>query len=91
MYEKWKKKRKREIDDNDVENDEDYRKRPKVKVNQHLKDEIRNVQQIRKIFKERESSKRKNMEKTKRRKIEDKNRFLRRGKNQEELFRNRQR
>jgi hypothetical protein len=71
MYEKWKKKRKREINTEDDGHDIDYRKRPKFRINAHVKDELRTPGQIKKIVKQRENLKLKNMEKGKRTKIEN--------------------
>lgn len=71
MYEKWKKKRKREINSEDDGHDIDYRKRPNFRINAHVKDELRTPGQIKKIVKQRDNLKLKNMEKGKRRKIEN--------------------
>lgn len=70
MYAKWQKKRKTEINSEDDGKDIDYRKRPNFRVNANVKDELRSPGQIRKIVKERDNMKLKNMEKGKRRKIE---------------------
>jgi hypothetical protein len=70
LYDEWKKKRKMEINSNDVEDDTDYRNMPQMRVNAHLKDELRNPQEIKKIVAKRENLKMKNMEKGKRRKVE---------------------
>jgi hypothetical protein len=70
MYERWKKKRKLEINTEDSGKDVDYRKRPNFRINTSVKDELRNPNQIRKIVKERENMKLKNTEKGKRRQIE---------------------
>jgi hypothetical protein len=70
LYEEWKKKRKREIND-DGEDDEDWRRRPNMRVNMDVKDEIRRPEQIKKLVAKRADMKLKNTEKGKRRKIED--------------------
>jgi hypothetical protein len=70
LYEEWKKKRKREIND-DAEDDEDWRRRPNMRVNMDVKDEIRRPEQIKKLVAKRADMKLKNTEKGKRRKIED--------------------
>ncbi len=81
MYEKWKKKRKREINSEDDGHDIDYRKRPNFRVNAHVKDELRSPGQIKKIVKQRDNLKLKNMEKGKRTKIEN---SIRKRKNQQQ-------
>lgn len=70
LYDEWKKKRKREIND-DAEDDEDWRRRPNVRVNMDVKDEIRRPEQIKKLVAKRTDMKLKNTEKGKRRQIED--------------------
>lgn len=71
MYEQWKKKRKIEINDDNEDQNIDYRKRPNVRVNMNVKSEIRTKDEVRKLVKKRDDMKLKNMEKGKRRKIEN--------------------
>lgn len=71
MYEQWKKKRKIEISDDNEDQNIDYRKRPNVRVNMNVKSEIRTKDEVRKLVKKRDDMKLKNMEKGKRRKIEN--------------------
>lgn len=74
LYEQWKKKRKREINSDDVEDDTDYRNRPNFKINTHIKSELKQVHEVKSIHKKRENLKLKNMEKGKRKQIEAANR-----------------
>jgi hypothetical protein len=69
MYEKWKKKTKREISMPGM-GDEDDRPRPNFKFNSKVKDELRSSKDIKKMKDERANLKLKNMSKDKRRKIE---------------------
>lgn len=78
LYEEWKKKRKREIND-DAEDDVDWRRRPNMRVNMNVKDEIRRPEQIKKMVAKREDQKLKNTEKGKRRKIEESMRRKKKG------------
>jgi len=77
LYERWKKKSRKEVGGIVVE-DEDrmnyQRPSPNVKVNRHVKDEVRGLQDIKKLQKTRENAKLKNMPKEKRRAIESINR-----------------
>lgn len=68
MYEKWKKKSRREINVVGEASDDDG-PRPNVRYNKHVKDELRNEEQIRKIQKVRDKNKLKNMNKDKRAQI----------------------
>lgn len=67
MYEKWKKRTRREVGGTD---EDGGRPMPNVKVNTKVKDELRTGDQIRKIKDSKENTKRKNMEKGKRAKLE---------------------
>lgn len=80
LYKKWKAKTHRDIDNptKDSVGDEDYRSNrnskyesshPNMKVNRHLKDEIRTADEIRKIQKKRDSNKLKNMSKDQRKQV----------------------
>jgi len=71
MYEKWKKKSKREINNDSAmggNNDDadDDRPRPSFKVNTNVKDELKSAHEIRKSRKQKDKVKLKNMEKDKR-------------------------
>ena len=71
MYEKWKKKSKREINNDSTmggNNDDadDDRPRPNFKVNTNVKDELKSAPEIRKSRKQKDKLKLKNMEKDKR-------------------------
>lgn len=82
MYEKWKKRTKREIGDLNPETDHGNSLRgPNVKVNKNVKDELRNIQDLRKLKRDKADKKLKNMKKDKRSKIEGKSRKLRRDAN----------
>jgi hypothetical protein len=75
MYEKWKKKSRKEIggvamEDNDVAT----RPNPNYRVNTKVKNELRNVVEIKKLQKSRENNKFKNMKKDKRTQFENMNR-----------------
>lgn len=69
MYEKWKKKSHREIGGLSAVEDDD-RPRPNVRVNRHVREELRSAQDIRKGKKSAENNKMKNMKKDKRTKFE---------------------
>ncbi len=69
LYEKWKKKSHRQVGGLGGEDDDD-RPRPNVKVNRHVKDELRTAVDIRKGKKSSENNKLKNMKKDKRSKFE---------------------
>ena len=66
LYKKWKKRTRREI--SVVGGDEE--ERPKVKVNTHVKSELRSAAEIRKLKREKADLTLKNMSRDKRRKIE---------------------
>lgn len=68
MYEKWKKRTRREIGGSG--DDADSRPMPNVKVNTKVKDELRSADQIRKMKASKENMKTKNMQKDKRGKME---------------------
>ena len=71
MYEKWKKKSRREVTMPGMHNDDDDdRPRPNFKANRGVKDELRSADEIKKMHKDKEKNKMKNMEKGKRTKIE---------------------
>eukprot|EP01034_Spumella_vulgaris_P022841 gene22841-29015_t len=72
LYEKWKKKSHREIGgfSTGENGDDDDRPRPNVKVNRHVKDELRGGDDIRKSKKTSADNKVKNMKKDKRSKFE---------------------
>jgi hypothetical protein len=80
MYEKWKKKRKLEInstsgydDDNGVGNSQkSSTKNPNFRHNSKIKSELRDVSEIRKIRDSRDKNKMKNMSKGKRKSVLDK-------------------
>ena len=72
MYKKWKQKSHREVNSNDVSGDDtarDMRPSPRVRVNTHVRDELKNADQIKKMKREKDKMKLKNMEKDKRRQI----------------------
>jgi hypothetical protein len=69
MYEKWKKKTKKEVGgENAVEMD---RPTPNVRVNKHVSDELKSAEQIRKVKVAKAKNKEKNMEKDKRAKLQN--------------------
>lgn len=68
MYEKWKKRTRREVGGSGE--DGDYRPMPNVKVNHKVKDEIRSAEQIRSLKATKDNMKVKNMKKDKRGKME---------------------
>lgn len=68
MYEKWKKRTRREIGGTD--DSTDHRPMPNVKVNTKVKDELRSADQIRTSKATKENMKMKNMKKDKRGKME---------------------
>jgi len=69
MYAKWKKKTKMEIGGvNAADND---RPAPNVRVNNHVKDELKDAQQIRKEKAQKDKNKLKNMERDKRQSVEN--------------------
>lgn len=70
MYAKWMKKTHREIGGFEDEGDS---KRPNVKVNRKVPDELKNAQQLKKLREVKDNNALKNMAKDKRRKIEKKN------------------
>ena len=72
MYEKWRKKSKREVNTMGTGDDYDDRPRPNVKVNRAVKDEVRSADDIRKLRKQSESKRLKNMDKDKRAQIQGK-------------------
>ena len=72
MYEKWKKKSKREVNTMGTGDDYDDRPRPNVKVNRGVRDEVRSADDIRKLRKQGESRKLKNMDKDKRAQMQGK-------------------
>ena len=69
MYKKWKAKSHREVNIGPSESDFDDKPRPNVKVNRHVRDEIRTAPEIRKLQDQREKMKLKNTTKEKRAKI----------------------
>jgi hypothetical protein len=71
MYEKWKKKTRKEVDSAVMEDDDAYARRPKpnVKVNTKVKEELRSAQDIKKLRKEEAKLKLKNMSREKRNSI----------------------
>ena len=68
MYEKWKKKTRREIGGSG--DDVDSRPMPNVKVNHKVKDELRTIDQIKTMKANKDNMKVKNMSKDKRTKME---------------------
>jgi hypothetical protein len=72
MYEKWKKKTRREVNMPGVGDEGDDRPRPNFKANRHVKEELRSAQDIRKFKKEKDNKKMKNLSKDKRTKLEGK-------------------
>lgn len=78
MYEKWKKKTKREVSMAGLGSDDDDRPRPSFKHNTKVPDEIRSAHEVRKLKANKTNLKMKNMEKSKRTKLEAKNRAARR-------------
>ena len=72
LYEKWKKKSKREINTGNTDDDDDFRNRPNFKVNTNVKDELRSATDIRKLHNQKSKNKLKNMEKDKRASVEKK-------------------
>jgi ATP-dependent RNA helicase DDX54/DBP10 len=72
LYEKWKKKSKREINTGNTDDDDDFRNRPNFKVNRNVKDELRSATDIRKLHQVKSKNKLKNMEKDKRASVEKK-------------------
>lgn len=73
MYEKWKKKSRREIGVLDESPDNyDNRPKPNFKYNSHVKDEIKSADAIRKVHKVREKNRIKNMSKEKRQHVRQK-------------------
>lgn len=101
LYEKWKLKRRREInddvsgeDDGNSAEKKDYRKvhkTPRLRVNSDVKEELRSKDQIKKLAKKRENLKLKNMEKGKRRVIENKQRAKKKAAQQKQLLASRRR
>lgn len=79
MYEKWKKRTRREVGGHD---EDSGRPMPNVKVNTKVRDELRGADQIRKIKDTKENMKNKNMQKDKRGKMEASQRKKKKG-NQE--------
>lgn len=71
MYEKWKKKTRKEVDSSALEDDDAYARRPKpnVRVNSTVKEELRSAQDIKKGRKEQAKLKLKNMSRDKRNSI----------------------
>ena len=69
MYEKWKKKTRREVGSEGGE-ESAYRAGPNIKVNSKVKDELRTGAQIRSIKSTKDNMKVKNMSKEKRSKME---------------------
>lgn len=72
LYEKWKKKSKREIQTGNTDDDDDLRNRPNFKVNRNVKEELRSATEIRKLHQTKSKNKLKNMEKEKRASVEKK-------------------
>lgn len=70
LYEKWKKKSKREITTGNTDDDDDLRNRPNFKFNKNVKDELRSAADVRKLHQVKSKNKLKNMEKDKRTAIE---------------------
>lgn len=68
MYEKWKKKSKREVGDLSAEGD-DYRPSPNVRYNSGAKSELKTADEIRKDKKLKDRNRVKNMSKEKRRTV----------------------
>lgn len=68
MYEKWKKKTRREIGGND--DDGAQRPGPNVKVNHKVRDELRSADDIRNLKSTKDNMKLKNMKKDQRGKVE---------------------
>lgn len=69
MYEKWKKKSHREVGgfaSEDSEDRYDNKPKPNVRVNTHVKEELRNKEQLQKLHKIRSKNALKNMPKEKR-------------------------
>lgn len=69
MYENWKKKSKREISMPGTGSEVDFRAGPNVKVNTHLRDELRDATAIRRLKDKKDDGKLKNMSKDKRKQI----------------------
>ena len=70
LYKKWKLKSHKEINSSDIsESDASSRPNPRFKYNTHVKDELRNAQQIKKLQQKRASDKLKNMSKERRKKV----------------------
>jgi ATP-dependent RNA helicase DDX54/DBP10 len=80
MYEQWKKKSKREVSLAGTADEVDERPRPNFRYNTKVPDELRSANDIRKLAKNRDDNKLKNMKKDKRKKIEGK---MRKAKNAE--------
>lgn len=80
LYDKWKKKSRKEIgtiamDEDDRGDDHRHsRPSPNVKVNRHVKDEVRSHQELKKLHKQKSEMAMKNMRKDKRTSIENANR-----------------
>jgi len=70
MYNKWKKRTRREVSAPGQADHDDDRPMPNVKVNRHLKDELKDINTLRKARKVKDNLKLKNMTKDKRRKVE---------------------
>jgi hypothetical protein len=73
MYNKWKKKTRREIDFTGADDNAQNRPNPNFKYNTKVPNELRSAQQIKVIRKERDKSKLKNMTKDKRNSLLKKN------------------
>mmetsp|Transcript_12626 Transcript_12626/g.12702 ORF Transcript_12626/g.12702 Transcript_12626/m.12702 type:complete len:266 (+) Transcript_12626:3-800(+) len=69
LYKKWRKKSHREVNTGPTEGDIDDSPRPHVKINKNIPDELRSVQEIRKIHLNKDNMKLKNMSKEQRAKL----------------------
>ncbi len=70
MYESWKKRSRKEVSLAGTGAEADWRPRPNVKVNSHVRDELRSSKDIRKLRDEQKDNKKKNLSKDKRKQLD---------------------